>query len=82
MTFTNSFINCEYIETYIIINETLVFEICKRLQIEPYFLFKSKSLRKYNDQLFKRFITHYLLLTLNVHDHKKELYFILIIQLR
>ena len=48
MTFTNSFINYECIETYTIINEIIVFEIYKRLQIELYSLFKLKSLRNYN----------------------------------
>ena len=31
MTFTNSFMNCECIETYIIINEIIVLEVCKQL---------------------------------------------------
>ena len=82
MTFTNFFVNYEYIEIYIIINKTFVFEIYKRLQIELYSLFKLKLLRKYDNQLFKRFITHCLLFTLNVHDYKKKSYFILITQLK
>ena len=44
MSFTNSFMNCDYIKTYIVINEIIVFEICERLQIESYSFFKSKSL--------------------------------------
>ena len=36
--------NCECIKIYIIINKVIVFEICKRLQIELYSFFKSKSL--------------------------------------
>ena len=48
MIFTNSFVNCEYIKVYIIINEIIVLEIYKRLQIESYSLFKLRSLRDYN----------------------------------
>ena len=49
MSFTNSFMNCNYIKIYIVINEIIIFEICERLQIESYFLFKFKSLREYDD---------------------------------
>ena len=80
--FTNFLINCKYIETYIVINKIIVFEIYKRLQIELYSLFKFKPLRKYDDQLFKRFITHYLLFILNVYDYRKKFCFILIAQLK
>ena len=82
MSFTNSFINYKCIETYIVINEIIIFEIYKRLQIEHYFFSKFKSLRKYNKQLIKRLIIYYLLFILNMHDYKKKSYFILIIQLK
>ena len=82
MSFTNSLMNCDYIKTYIVINETIVFEICERLQIESYFFSKLKPLREYDNQFVKRFITHCLLLTLKVQGHKKESYPILITQLR
>ena len=81
MIFTNSFVNCEYIKIYIIINEIIVFEVCKQLQIESYSLSKSKSLRNYNEQLIKKFIIYYLLLILNMHDYKKNLCLILIIKI-
>ena len=82
MIFTNSFVNCECIEIYTVINKIIIFEVCKQLQIESYSLSKSKSLRDYNKQLIKKSITYYLLLTLNVHDHKKDLYFILITKIK
>ena len=82
MTFTNSLMNCECIETYIIINEIIVFEMCKQLQIESYSLSKSKPLRDYNEQLIKKSIIHYLLFILNIHDYKKDLCFILIIKIK
>ena len=49
MIFTNSFINCKCIKAYIIINEIIVLEVCKQLQIESYSLSKSKPLRDYNE---------------------------------
>ena len=82
MTFIIFFVNCECIETYIIINEIIVFEICKRLQIESYSLFKLKPLRDYDEQLIKQFITYYLLSILNVHDYKKGLCFIFIVKIK
>ena len=82
MSFTNSFINCDCIKIYIVINKTIISQICERLQIESYLLFKLKSLREYDDQLAKKLITHYLLPTLKVQDYKKKSYFILITQLK
>ena len=78
MIFTNSFVNCECIEIYTVINKIIIFEVCKQLQIELYSFSKLKSLRDYNEQLIKKLIIYYLLLILNVHDYKKDLYFILI----
>ena len=74
--------NCNCIETYIVINKIIISEICERLQIESYFFSKPKSLREYDNQLAKRSITYYLLFTLKVQDHKKKSYSILIAQLR
>ena len=82
MIFTNSLIDCECTEAYIIINEIIVFEVCKQLQIESYLFSKLKSLRGYDEQLIKKSITYCLLFTLNVHDYKKNLCFILIIKIR
>ena len=56
--------------------------MCKRLQIELYFLFKLKHLRDYNKQLIHQFIIYYLLFILNVHDYKKDLCFIFIIKIK
>ena len=62
----NSLMNCDCIKTYIVINKIIIFEICERLQIELYSLFKLKSLREYDNQLAKKFITYYLLFTLKI----------------
>ena len=48
MIFTNSFVNCECIKTYTIVNKIIIFEVCKQLQIELYSFSKLKSLRDYN----------------------------------
>ena len=82
ITLINSFVNCECIKTYIVINEIIVFEICKQLQIESYSLSKLKSLRDYDEQLIKKSIIYCLLFILNVHDHKKNLCLILIIKIK
>ena len=81
MIFTNFFMNCEYIEIYTIINEIIIFKVCKQLQIELYSLSKLKSLRDYNKQLIKKFIIYCLLPILNVYDYKKNLYLIFIIKI-
>ena len=82
MSFMNSLINCDCIETYIVINKTIVPEVCERLQIESYSFFKLKPLREYDDQLIKKLITHCLLFILKVQDHKEESCSILITQLK
>ena len=82
MIFTNSFINCECIEVYTVINKVIVFEMCKQLQIELYSLSKLKSLRDYNKQLIDKFIIYCLLPILNVYDYKKDLCFILIVKIK
>ena len=74
--------NCECIEVYIIINEIIVSKVCKQLQIDLYSLSKSKPLRDYDEQLIKKFITHCLLLILNVHDYKKDLCSIFIVKIK
>ena len=66
MSFTNSLMNCDCIEIYIVINKIIVSEVCERLQIELYSFFKPKSLREYDGQLIKRSITHCLLFILKV----------------
>ena len=81
MTLTNSLVDCGCTGAYTVINEALVPEVCKRLQIEPYPLSKPKPLRGYDGQLSKRPITHCLLPTLDVHGHKEGSCPILIAQL-
>ena len=72
--------NC--IEAYIVINETLVSEVYRKLQIESLSLSISKPLRGYDDKLFETLIIYFLLLDLKVNDHKKGLCPMLIAPLR
>ena len=46
--------------------------VCEELQLKPISLFVFKLLRGYDGKLFKKSITHCILLTLNVNKHKKE----------
>ena len=80
MTLTNSLMNYKCIKTYTVINKIIVFEVCKQLRIESYSFSKLKPLRDYDEQLIKKSIIYYLLLTLNVHGYKKNLCLIFIIK--
>ena len=73
--------NCKCIKIYTVINKIIIFEVCKQLQIESYSFSKLKSLRNYNEQLIKKFITYCLLFILNVYNYKKDLCFIFIIKI-
>ena len=77
----NSLVNIDYINIYTIVNETLVSNIYRKLQIELLSLLKPKSLRNYNDKLLKNSITHFLLLGVEIDDYKKSLCPILIASL-
>ena len=78
----NNLVNIDYIDIYTIINETLVSNIYKKLQIELLSLLKSKSLRDYNSKLSKNSIIYFLLLEVEIDDYKKSLYSILIVSFK
>ena len=82
MSFTNSFVNCDDIKTYMIINEIIVFEICERLQIESFFfsnlnLYENTISSSLNDLLY---IIYYYFQTFTII--KKKSYLFSIIQLK
>ena len=62
----------------IVLNESRVTQVYKELKLEVVSLSILKSLRDYNEKLFKRSITHCLLFELNVNNHRKETYLMLI----
>ena len=78
----NNLVDIDYIDTYTIINEILVSNIYKKLQIELLSLSKSKSLRDYNSKLLKNSIIYFLLSKVEIDNYKKSLYSILIVSLK
>jgi len=72
---SNSFSLCSLINSdfiiYMLIHDKLVNKVCKRLEIQFILLAKEKLIRKYDEKLFKKVITHKILLNLTIKSHKK-----------
>ena len=56
---------------YMIIHFNLVNKVCKKLKIQPILLTKEKLIRDYDEKIFKKAITHKILLNLIIKSHKK-----------
>ncbi len=56
---------------YIIIHINLVDKVCKELKIQPISLTKEKLIKEYDEKIFKKTITHKILLNLIIESHKK-----------
>jgi len=56
---------------YMIIHSNLVNKICEKLGIQPISLTKEKLIRDYDEKIFKKIITHKILLNLIIKSHKK-----------
>ncbi len=56
---------------YMIINFNLVNKVCKKLKIQSISLTKEKLIRDYDEKIFKKIITHKILLNLIIESHKK-----------
>jgi len=54
-----------------IIHSNLVNKVCEKLKIQPISLTKKKLIRDYNEEIFKKIITHKILLNLIIESHKK-----------
>jgi len=65
-----SLINSDSI-VYMIIHINLVDRVCKKLRIQPISLVKKKLIKKYDEKIFKKTITHKILLNLIIESHKK-----------
>ena len=78
----NYLTNNGYSEAYSLIKNILISSIYKKLSIQSISLIISKSLREYNEKLFKYLITYYILSKLNISDHKEETCSILIISIQ
>jgi len=56
---------------YTIIHFNLVNKVCKKLKIQFISLTKEKLIRDYDEKIFKKIITHKILLNLIIESHKK-----------
>ena len=56
---------------YMIIHSNLVDKVCEKLRIQPISLTKEKLIRDYDEKIFKKIITHKILLNLIIKSHKK-----------
>jgi len=65
-----SLINSDSV-VYIIIHFNLVNKVCEKLKIQPISLIKEKLIRDYDEKIFKKIITHKILLNLIIESHKK-----------
>ncbi len=57
--------------THMLIHANLVNKVCKKLEIQSISLTKEKLIRDYNEKIFKKIITHKILLNLIIESHKK-----------
>jgi len=57
--------------THMLIHANLVNRVCKKLEIQPISLTKEKLIRDYDEKIFKKIITHKILLNLIIESHKK-----------
>jgi len=56
---------------YMIIHFNLVDKVCKKLRIQFISLTKEKLIKDYDEKIFKKTITHKILLNLIIESHKK-----------
>jgi len=63
-------INSDFI-IYTLIHTRLVNKVCKKLEIQFISLTKEKLIQDYDEKLFKKTITHKILLDLMIKSHKK-----------
>jgi len=56
---------------YTIIHSNLVDKVCEKLKIQSISLTKEKLIRNYDEKIFKKIITHKILLNLIIESHKK-----------
>jgi len=56
---------------YMIIHSNLVNKVCKKLKIQHISLAKEKLIRDYDEKIFKKIITHKILLNFIIESHKK-----------
>ncbi len=57
--------------THTLIHANLANKVCKKLEIQSISLTKEKLIRDYDEKIFKKIITHKILLNLIIESHKK-----------
>jgi len=62
-----------------IIHSNLVDKVCKELRIQSISLTKEKLIKDYDEKIFKKIITHKILLNLIIESHKKLTVLMLIV---
>jgi len=65
-----SLINSDSI-AHMLIHANLVNKVCKKLEIQFISLIKEKLIKDYDEKIFKKIITHKILLNLIIESHKK-----------
>jgi len=65
-----SLINSDFV-AYTLIHDKLVNKVCQKLKIQSILLTKEKLIWEYDEKLFKKIITHKILLNLTIKSHKK-----------
>jgi len=66
---------------YMIIHFNLVDKVCEKLKIQSISLTKEKLIRDYDEKIFKKIITHKILLNFIIESHKKLTVSMLIIDI-
>ncbi len=64
-----------------LIHVNLVNKVCKKLEIQFILLTKEKLIKNYDEKIFKKIITHKILLNLIIESHKKLTVSMLIIDI-
>jgi len=67
--------------THMLIHVNLVNKVCKKLEIQFISLTKEKLIKDYNEKIFKKIITHKILLNLIIESHKKLIVSMLIVDI-
>jgi len=66
---------------YMIIHSNLFDKVCEKLKIQFISLTKEKLIRDYDEKIFKKIITHKILLNLIIKSHKKLIISMLIVDI-
>ncbi len=65
-----SLIDSDFV-VYMLIHDKLINKVCKKLEIQSISLAKEKLIREYDEKLFKKAITHKILLNLTIESYRE-----------